>query len=450
MPPGVENRSRGADVDAGNAGPHTVGPHTVGPYTVRSKIGSGGMAEVYAAIDPRRVGLHRLVALKRLRPHLVDREEHLESFAEEARIASRVHHPNVCQVVDFGLHGGQPYLVMEHLCGANLEHLRHHLGPDGDHRERRVALIAEIIASACEGLHALHELRGPDGLPLDAVHRDISPDNLFVTCAGLVKICDLGIVKANRRRRATTPGTVKGKLAYIAPEALDGEELDRRADVWAVGVVAWELLTGLRLFRRRTEGETISALADRAIERPDTIASDVPAPVADVIMFALRRDRDQRFRTTRAFGRALRKAAESSRHRLEPGELQSWLNDATDHEPTCVQRLEDIDLDAFEGPAPAPSLWRRRSFRLALVSVVGIAAAVGGHLTHRPAGVAAAEAAIAPRVALPIRAPQISVDEPMVAPTIEREAAEEPVVVAPPPRVVLEQARRPARPDYGF
>ncbi|MBC7171019.1 MAG: serine/threonine protein kinase, partial [Polyangiaceae bacterium] len=258
--------------DAGSApGQRTVERHTrLGPYRICLEVASGGMATVYLGRSPARVGRDRFVALKVAHPHLARDTTFLDMFTDEARLASRIHHPNVCRVLDFDGAAREPYLAMEFLSGENLASVFGRYAQltraveNGEaltlDLERHAALTARVMADACAGLHAAHELRDDDGEPLHVVHRDVSPENIFLTYDGVVKIVDFGVARTARQHHRTSTGFVKGKLAYLQPEALKGSKLDRRADVWGIGVTLWELLTGKRLFRRDGDLETLRAV----------------------------------------------------------------------------------------------------------------------------------------------------------------------------------------------
>jgi serine/threonine protein kinase len=207
-----------------------------------------------------------------------------------------------------------------------------------------------MLAEACEGLHALHDLRDVDDRSLDVIHRDIAPDNIMVTCSGEVKIVDFGTVKARHQHHATTVGTIKGKLAYLPPEVVSGREADSRADIWAMGVIAWELLTGKRLFRRDCEGATLEAVLGETIPRPSEVRSGLSAAFDEPVMRALQRERELRFPSARHFGRALRRAALTSGELVDAGDLQRWLMSALDHRHRCRRRAggfpEQLDEDS--------------------------------------------------------------------------------------------------------
>jgi serine/threonine protein kinase len=310
-------------------------PTTFGAYVLYERIGQGGMAQVHLARDARRLGVHRVVAVKRIHRHLAHEQAFVDMFQDEAHIASQVCHPNVCAVFDHGVERGTPYLAMEYLCGEPLSHVRDIFCASEVPAGLREGLIARMLADAAEGLHALHELRTHDGRSLDVVHRDVSPDNLFLTCNGVVKVMDLGLVKANSVIHGSSTEVIKGKLAYLAPEVLERKSLDRRADIWALGVIAWELLTGRRLFRRKSDQKTLRAIARARIAAPSYFCPSLPAAVDAVVMKALSRDPSARYETARCFGRALLAAAGK---RVDHGDVQHWLQDRFGHDASCLQR----------------------------------------------------------------------------------------------------------------
>lgn len=283
----------------------------VGPYRICYEIGRGGMARVYLAHAAHRAGAHRYIALKCIAEPLGASDEYREMFRDEARIATLLTHPHVCPVIDYGVSDGVPYLVMPYLAGETLEKLRRELAaPIGElpgelTETRRAALLARIVADACEGLHAAHELRDTNGAALHVVHRDVSPPNLMVTFDGCVKVLDFGVASAVDQAHETRTGLVKGKFSYIQPEALAGSLPDRRADVWGLGIVLWELLTGQRLFRRANDAATLQAVIGAEIPPPSGMRAGVPTLYDAVVLRALDRDPSTRYPTARALGRDL-------------------------------------------------------------------------------------------------------------------------------------------------
>lgn len=278
-----------------------------GRYLLRYEIASGGMATVYLARSRGPAGFDRPLALKRIHPHLASKREFVDMFLDEARLSARITHPNVCSVFDFGEVDGTYFMAMEYLVGQPLSGLLRALKqrPQLVDSGRWHALAASIIAAACEGLHAAHELRDDEGRPLQVVHRDVTPHNIFVTYDGAVKVVDFGVASAEGRLHQTETGGLKGKLAYMAPEQVARKDIDRRLDVWALGICLWELLTATRLFGKRSEVEVLQAVISAQIPLPSSVRPSVPMVLEEIVMRALERDVEERYPTARAMGREL-------------------------------------------------------------------------------------------------------------------------------------------------
>jgi serine/threonine-protein kinase len=279
-------------------------PFFLGRYLVVDEIGRGGMASVHLARVDGPGGFRRWAAVKRIHPHLVDNDRMVDLFLDEARTAAGIHHANVAQVLELGRDDDGYWLAMEYLHGEPL----HEVIRRADRSRVRVgpALAARICADAALGLHAAHELVRRDGTPLGLVHRDVTPHNLFVTYDGHVKVVDFGIVKsADRLAADTSAGVLVGKLAYMSPEQANREPVDRRTDVFALGVVLWEMTTGRRLFRADSDLETLSQVMDCKVPRPSAIVPSYPPELEACVMGALARNRWDRWPTARDFARAL-------------------------------------------------------------------------------------------------------------------------------------------------
>ncbi len=276
-------------------------------YEVMVKVASGGMATVYVGRLSGAVGFSRLVAIKRAHPHLAEDPSFRRLLVAEAKLASRIHHPNVVAVQDVEESDGELLLVMDYVEGASLAQLLALSGDDGVPR----GVATRVVLDACAGLHAAHTLTGDDGEALGIVHRDVSPHNVLVGVDGVARIADFGIAKSTGHTGSdghTSTGTLKGKVAYMAPEYVEHGALDRRGDVFALGVVAWELFARRRLFRGGNDIETLRAVA--SAEVPTLASVDAAlAPLDDVVLTALSRDPDQRFQTALAFAEALETAA---------------------------------------------------------------------------------------------------------------------------------------------
>jgi serine/threonine-protein kinase len=264
------------------------------------------MAEIHLAKRVDVGGFERLVVIKRALPHVAAHAELRTALLDEARIMACLRHPNVVAVHELGDDGGNLYLVMEHLRGESLAGLVRELRAMGEGLDRAIAV--HVALEMCAGLHAAHELRDEDGRALHVVHRDVSPQNVFLTFDGEVKLLDFGIARFDDRAAAgTKAGVTKGKFAYMAPEQFAGALVDRRADVFAIGVVLHELLTGRRLFARDTEMEVLKAILQDPIPSPSEVAPDanIPAELDRACMRALARDPGERFPSAEAMHAAL-------------------------------------------------------------------------------------------------------------------------------------------------
>jgi serine/threonine protein kinase len=305
----------------------------LGPYRLLTELGSGGMATVYRAelarnVDHTDLGdLQQQIAVKVLHEHLAREREHVEAFLDEGRIGARLHHPAVCQVFDHGEERGRPYVAMELIDGVSLESLQANLGlrPELAAATEWPRQIAALVAALADGLHAAHELTGPDGKLLGLVHRDVTPENLYVTTGGGVRLSDFGVARHAARRHLTREGVIKGKLAYAAPELFHGATPDRRVDVWALGVVLWELLTGEMLFRLVTDAEVTRAILDREVPRPSSFRPSVRHTLDLIVLQALERNPERRFANARAFANALRSWLVSTGGDIRAPARRDWL-----------------------------------------------------------------------------------------------------------------------------
>src|SRR5688572_16947979 len=220
-------------------------PRTIGGYTLMERLGVGGTASVYLGRKRLHDGFE-WVALKCLHPHLVELAEVESMFLVEAELLSRLHHPNVCEILRYGTEDGIPFIATRYLKGAPLDKLmRKMMG-----RPIPLDLMAWIVAEACAGLHHAHEARTDQGAHLGIVHRDVSPQNIFVTFDGSVQLLDFGVAHAAISVPSSQSGEVRGKDGYMSPEQLNGGALDRRSDIFSLGIVLWEAITGRRLFAR--------------------------------------------------------------------------------------------------------------------------------------------------------------------------------------------------------
>ncbi|MFW6051703.1 MAG: serine/threonine-protein kinase, partial [Myxococcota bacterium] len=328
-----------------------------GRYELRHLLASGGMASVHLAVTAGSAGFQKVLAVKRMHPHLAHQPAFVEMFLDEARIASHVDHPNVCAVLDFGDVGGEHFMAMELLIGEPYGKLLARLFKrPAEERMRARRLLAHLLADACEGAHAAHELRSPEGEPLHVVHRDISPHNLVVTYNGVIKVVDFGVARAAQRFHQTTTGTVKGKFGYMAPEQMRGQPVDRRADVWSLGVVLWESLAGCSLFRRATQSETVLAVMNGRVPSLTALDPSIDPALDAIARRALAMDPADRYPTARAMGRALRAWAAQHGGLADAGELAAWMRHLF---PGGLEARQQLVRRALARPlpgAPAPAV----------------------------------------------------------------------------------------------
>ena len=241
-------------------------PRTLGRYQLIKRIAIGGMAEIWVGKSTGPSGFQKVVVLKRILPSLVDRPEFVGMFLDEARIAAALSHANIVQVYDCEVEGGEYFIPMEYLHGEDVARMLRELKRRGERMPLEHAL--HIVTGVAAGLHYAHEKVGYDGQPMSIVHRDVTPHNVFVTYDGGVKIVDFGIAKASNRWNHTQARVLKGKIPYMSPEQCRAEVLDRRSDVFALGILLYELTTGTRLFRGRSEFEILKRIVEEPVPRP--------------------------------------------------------------------------------------------------------------------------------------------------------------------------------------
>jgi serine/threonine-protein kinase len=277
-------------------------------FELIAELASGGMATVFLARLGGVAGFQRFVAIKRLHPHLANDRDFIQMFLDEARIAARLHHPHVVPILEIGESEKGYYLVMEYIEGDTLARLMARSAQSGNALPTKVAIRASLDALA--GLHAAHEMTDDEGKALEIVHRDVSPQNILVGVDGSSRITDFGVARAASRLTTTKSGQLKGKLSYMAPEQARGKGIDRRADVFAMGIVLWELLARKRLFKGDAgEAETLNKVMNEPIPHVRDANPEVPEAIAVVCMQALERDIDKRFTTAAIFAETLEKAA---------------------------------------------------------------------------------------------------------------------------------------------
>jgi serine/threonine protein kinase len=266
-----------------------------GRYTLIKKLATGGMAEIWLASQKGVAGFTRFVVIKKILSHLGEQETFVKMFLDEARTCSQLSHPNIVQIYDLGREGSTYFIAMEYIAGENLAALAWR----SMKRQKPLSptIAAKLIADAAKALHYAHQMRGANGQPLHIVHRDVSPQNILVTYEGEVKLVDFGIAKAASKSEQTKTGMLKGKFAYMSPEQCLGEDLDGRSDIFALGIVLYEMCTGKRLFKHDSELMILDMITRRPIVPPSQVAAGVPPALEAIIMKALEKPVSTRFST---------------------------------------------------------------------------------------------------------------------------------------------------------
>lgn len=272
-------------------------------YRVIEKLESGGMAEVFRAESEGLQGFRKQVAIKRVLPHLSEKKKFIAMFLDEARISAQLTHSNCVQVFDIGVGDNAYFIVMEYVDGANLKSIAESLKKQG--KDFPVAAAAFIAHEICKGLSYAHELTDQNGVPMGIVHRDMSPPNVLVTKYGEVKIVDFGLAKASSQLEKSEPGIIKGKFSYLSPEAAMGQDVDPRTDIFAVGIILWELLAGQRLFLGDTDFQTVKKVQQSHVPPISQINRKVPPELERIVNKALAKDMGARYLTAKELGQDL-------------------------------------------------------------------------------------------------------------------------------------------------
>lgn len=272
-------------------------------YRVVERLASGGMAEVFLAESAGIEGFKKLVAIKRVLPHLSEKKRFIAMFLDEARLSAHLSHSNCVQVFDIGVGDNAYFIVMEYVDGADLKGIIEYLRKN--HKVFPVEAAVHIAVKICEGLTYAHDLSNVDGQPLHIVHRDMSPPNVLITKHGEVKIVDFGLAKASSQLEKSEAGIIKGKFSYLAPEAALGEEVDHRVDIFAVGIILWEMLAGRRLFIGDSDFATVKQVQQAKIPRLTEMRKDVPVELERILDRALAKDLNVRYASARALGQDL-------------------------------------------------------------------------------------------------------------------------------------------------
>ena len=322
-----------------------------GKYRLIAPIGTGGMAEVYLAVNnDGGARFAKLVVIKKLKDYLAHDREFMTMLVDEARIAARLNHPNVIQTLDVGETDGQPFLTMEYLDGQPLHRFRRHREhlPPG--------MLPSILVDVLAGLHHAHELKDFDGTPLSIIHRDVAPQNIFVSYEGQVKLVDFGIAKAVGRSSETRPGVLKGKIAYMAPEQAAGISVDRRADLFSIGVILYEFATGVRLWEGRSDAELIRRLVGAEIpSSPRAVNPKVDEELDRICRKALAYVPDDRYATALELQGDLEAYLEKTGTRCSAREIGDFVAAQFAEERTAMARtIADANVTDLASSLDAP------------------------------------------------------------------------------------------------
>lgn len=268
---------------------------TFGKYTLIDRIAVGGMAEIFLARQAGLEGFEKTIVLKRIRPHLSKQANFVKMFLNEAKLAAQLNHPNIVQIYDLGKISESYFIAMEYIFGRDMRRII----PKADSLGIPFPMVyaLKIASSVCEGLYYAHQKTDLYGNALNIVHRDVTPENIFVSFDGTVKVLDFGIAKAANQIEQTQAGEIKGKLSYMSPEQCMGKGLDNRSDIFSLGVVLYEWVTGFKLFTGDSEVAVLKSITDGKIYAPSYFKADIPDKVEHILMRALEKDRDKRYQT---------------------------------------------------------------------------------------------------------------------------------------------------------
>jgi len=323
-------------------------------------LASGGMADVLLGRSEGIAGFERHVAVKRIRPDLARDQRFVRMFVDEARVAATLHHQHIVQVHDIGEADGEYFLTMEYVHGEDVCKILANAARQRTHVP--VAYAVAIVSAAAAGLHHAHERRGADNQPLHIVHRDVSPSNILIGYDGSIKVVDFGIASASMREQ-TRSGTLRGKLSYMAPEQCRDLPVDRRADVYALGVVLYELVTTTRMLKGKSDYRMMERIIQGKIAPPHTRRPDLPAELSNIIMRAIATDPDQRYATADELRIALDRFATRTALTVSTSAIAAYMRQQFGQRPEPWLELDDRVGGAIEDVPTAPPPPRDESER---------------------------------------------------------------------------------------
>jgi serine/threonine protein kinase len=301
-------------------------PMPFGKYLLLDRIAVGGMAEVFGAKAFGVEGFERIVAIKRILPNMVEDDEFIAMFIDEARIASLLNHANIATIYELGRHDEAYFIAMEYVSGRDIRLLIDKFKKRG--QTVPFPMAAYILARMAEGLDYAHTRRDQHGQPLGIIHRDISPQNVLVSYDGDVKIIDFGIAKVSSRHQKTEAGILKGKFAYMSPEQVRGQSIDHRADLYSAGVMLYEMVTGTKLFSGESDFSTLEKVRAGTVRRPSEVNAKIPAELEKILLKALATDRDDRYQTGAELHDDLMRYVFSEKDVFSGKNLASFMKDA--------------------------------------------------------------------------------------------------------------------------
>jgi serine/threonine-protein kinase len=379
-------------------------PLIIDRYAIYAALAAGGMATVHLARLHGPAGFSRIVAAKRLHRHLASDQDFSGMLIDEARVAARIRHPNVVSTLDVVAKNQELIVVMEYVHGESVARLARDVHAKGNLIDRRI--VGSILTEALHGLHAAHEATDERGEPLGIVHRDVSPHNLLLGVDGITRIADFGIAKATGRLQVTRDQSIKGKLAYMAPEQIQHGTVTRSADVFAASIVLWELLTGRSLFVGESDGQTVYNVLQAVIPAPSELVPDVPPALDAIVRRGLSRDPAERYATAREMALDLERCTEPIRHSEIGTWLESVAGDVLAERARVIAEVErhtpGSEVDPAGADASVPALESAPAAVPAKREIVAIDTAVVRQ-TRRVSASASAAASV--EAAAPIAAP---------------------------------------------
>lgn len=334
----------------------------LGDYQLIEKIAQGGMAQVYKAktIDP--LGIERLVVIKRILPHIASHPEYIDMLIDEAKIAVNFTHGNIAQIYDLGRSGDDYFIVMEYVDGKTISQILRELKKRGENIPVEIAAFCFI--EICKGLDYIHRKQDSQGKTLGVVHRDISPQNIILSYSGTVKIIDFGVAKADDKITQTESGVLKGKFAYMSPEQASGEPIDCRSDLFSAGILLWELLTLERLFKRKTNPETVKAVQKDDVDAPSRKRKDVPKDLDRIVLKALQKKKKNRYQSASDMADDLNRFLFRHYPDFKPMQAVEFLNHYFGPEPDEALEAQPVVIE--EKKTEEPKLKKNNFEKLSL------------------------------------------------------------------------------------